>query len=66
MVLICEDGWDTGVIELDFFVVYSDEMDGGMRRDEWCECIGDDLGYWALIYISIDIWKEKGENKHTS
>lgn len=44
MVLVCEDGRDSCVVELDVFVVDSDKVDRGMSGHERCEGIRNDLG----------------------
>jgi hypothetical protein len=43
LILVSENGRDTCVVELDIFVVDSDEVNIGVRCNERCQGIGDDL-----------------------
>ena len=48
LVFVCEDSGDACIVELDVFVVDSDEVNRGVRGHERCEGIRDDLGYGTL------------------
>jgi hypothetical protein len=39
LVLVREDGWDTSIIELNGFVMYSDEVNSRMGGDEGCKSV---------------------------
>ena len=43
MVLVCEDGGHACIVELDVFVMDSDEVDRRMGSHERCESIRDNL-----------------------
>jgi len=66
LVLVGEDGGDTCVVELDVFVVYSDEVNGGMGSHERREGIRDDLGDGTLRLSQELNWKYIDGGKYTS
>jgi hypothetical protein len=60
LVLVRQDGGHASVVELDILIGHADEVHGGVLGHQGDEGFGDELGDFALWFVSITYAMHRG------